>query len=80
MNEENTITTEENAPDQESLPEIVGQIRADYETRIAQMTEQHNAAIADRDAIIRQLISGKEQKTENAIVERINEKRKYKKW
>lgn len=91
MNEnENMITEETEAPasaeeqgQEESLPEIVSRIRSEYETRIDAITERHIAEIKERDEIIAQLIGGNNQDsdaTRTPFVERLNNKRNYKKW
>ena len=42
----------------DTFPDIVNKIREEYEMRIAEMESKHATAIADRDTIIQQLISG----------------------
>lgn len=88
-NEENTTQeietpagTEETTQE-EALPEIVSRIRSEYETRIDAITERHKAEIKERDEIIAQLIGGNNQDshaTRTPFVERLNNKRNYKKW
>ena len=41
-----------------TLSDLVNKVREEYEMRMAEMEAKHAAAIADRDAIIQQLISG----------------------
>ena len=67
---------------EDTLPDIVNKIREEYEMRIAEMEAKHAAAIADRDAIIQQLISGNPSGnvSRETIVDKINEKRTFKKW
>ena len=67
---------------EDTLPDLVEKIRVDYETRLAEMEAKHAAAIADRDAIIQQLISGNNSNnvSRETFVERLNEKRNFKKW
>ena len=68
---------------EDTLPDIVNKIRGEYEIRIAEMEAKHAAAIADRDEIIAQLIGGNNQDsdaTRTPFVERLNNKRNYKKW
>ena len=67
---------------EDTLPDLVEKIRVDYETRLAEMEAKHAAAIADRDAIIQQLISGNNSSnvSRETFVERLNEKRNFKKW
>ena len=89
MNEENstqeieTPAETEEAMQEEALPEIVNRIRSEYETRIDAITERHIAEIKERDEIIAQLIGGNNQDsdaTRTSFVERLNNKRNYKKW
>lgn len=67
---------------EDTLPDIVNKIREEYEMRIAEMEAKHAAAIADRDAIIQQLISGNPSGnvSRETFVDKINEKRNIKKW
>ena len=91
MNENENMSTEETeAPasaeepgQEESLPEIVSRIRSEYESRIDASTERHIAEIKERDEIIAQLIGGNNQDSDATripFVERLNNKRNYKKW
>ena len=67
---------------EDTLPDIVNKIRKEYEMRIAEMESRHAAAIADRDAIIQQLISGNTSgnASRETFVDKINDKRIFKKW
>ena len=67
---------------EDTLPDIVNKIREEYEMRIAEMEAKHAADIADRDAIIQQLISGNPSGnvSRETFVDKINEKRTFKKW
>lgn len=67
---------------EDTLPDIVNRIREEYETRIAEMEARHAAAIADRDAIIQQLISDNPSgnASRETFVDKINDKRTFKKW
>ena len=67
---------------EDTLPDIVIKIREEYENRIAEIEAKHAAAIADRDAIIQQLISGNQpgNGSSETFIGRINEKRNFKKW
>ena len=67
---------------EDTLPDLVTKIREEYEMRIAEMEAKHAAAIADRDAIIQQLISGNPSGkiSSETFVDKINEKRNIKKW
>ena len=66
----------------ETIPELVLKIKEEYDEKIAELETKHAAAIADRDAIIQQLISGGKQGAEQSysFVDKINGKRNYKKW
>lgn len=78
--EEKTEDVEEKTED--TLPDLVNKIREEYEMRIAEMEAKHVAAIADRDAIIQQLISGNSSGnvSRDTFVNKINDKRTFKKW
>lgn len=67
---------------EDTLPGLVNKIREEYEMRMAEMEAKHAAAIADRDEIIQQLISGNPSGNvaRETIVDKINEKRTFKKW
>ena len=67
---------------EDTLPDLVNKLREEYEMRMAEMEAKHAAAIADRDAIIQQLISGNPSGnvSRETIVDKINEKRTFKKW
>lgn len=67
---------------EDTLPDLVNKIREEYEMRIAEMEAKHAADIADRDAIIQQLISGNPSGivSRETIADKINEKRTFKKW
>ena len=67
---------------EDTLPDIVNKIREEYEMRIAEMEARHAAAIADRDAIIQQLISGNQSGngSSETFIDKINDKRIFKKW
>lgn len=78
--EEKTEVVEEMTED--ALPDLVNKIREEYEIRIAEMEAKHAAAIADRDTIIQQLISGNPSGnvSRETFADKINEKRNFKKW
>ena len=67
---------------EDTLPDIVVKIREEYENRIAEIEAKHAAAIADRDAIIQQLISGNQSGngSRETFIDKINDKRIFKKW
>ena len=66
----------------EGLPAIVQKLREEYEKRIAELEAKHAADIADRDAIIQQLISGNPSSnvSRETFIDKINDKRNFKKW
>lgn len=80
VEEKTEVVVEEKTED--TLPDIVNKIREEYENRIAEMEAKHAAAIADRDAIIQQLISDNSSGTvpRETFVDKINDKRTFKKW
>lgn len=80
VEEKNEDVVEEKTED--TLPDLVTKICEEYEMRIAEMEAKHAAAIADRDAIIQQLISGNPSGNvmRDTFVDKINEKRNIKKW
>ena len=83
MQEIETLAGAEETTQEESLPEIVSRIRSEYEAKIDTITERHNAEIKERDEIIAQLIGSNNQDsnaTRTTFVERLNNKRNYKKW
>ena len=67
---------------EDTLPDIVVKIREEYENRSAEIEAKHAAAIADRDAIIQQLISGNQSGngSRETFIDKINDKRIFKKW
>lgn len=79
---EDNVENDAEEKTEDTLPDIVEKIRAEYETRLAEMEAKHAAAIADRDAIIQQLISGNPSGnvSRETFVDRLNEKREFKKW
>lgn len=70
------------APEAEALPDIVLNLKADYEAKIADLETRHAAEIADRDQIIQQLITtpAGAGTPRASFVDRINHKRDFKKW
>lgn len=83
--EEKTDDVNEDVIDtpEDTLPDLVGKIRVEYEAKLAEMEAQHKAAIEDRDAIIQQLISGNSSSNKphhDEVVDKINAKRNFKKW
>ena len=64
----------------EALPEVVTAIKAQYEKRIADLNSQHAKDIAERDAVITQLLATDKPEPTETIADRINKRRTYKKW
>lgn len=79
---EDNVETDAEEKTEDTLPDLVEKIRTEYETRLAEMEAKHAAAIADRDAIIQQLISGNPSgnASSESFVDKLNEKREFKKW
>jgi hypothetical protein len=79
---EDTVEDSVEEKTEDKLPDIVNKIREEYEMLIAEMEAKHAAAIADRDAIIQQLISGNLSGNvlSKTSIDKINEKRNFKKW
>lgn len=69
-------TTEK--PD-ETLSTLINELTEKYEARISAITTKYNASIAERDDVIKQLLTG-ETVQEQTIADRINARRTYKKW
>lgn len=65
---------------EQTLPELVTAIKAQYEQQIATLTAKHAKDVAERDALITQLMSEDKPVQTETIADRINGKRKYKKW
>lgn len=81
MDENEKIESETIETTEESLPDIVADIRAEYEKKISDMITEHQKAIVERDTIIKQLISGGAPgQQRETFVERLNNKRNFKKW
>lgn len=85
MEEEIKVTEEEEITEEKteelSLPDIVADIKAEYEAKLSDQAARHAAEIKDRDDIIKQLIGGTGAETHTeSFVDKINSKRNYKKW
>ena len=65
---------------EQTLPELVTAIKAQYEQQIATLNAKHAKDVAERDALITQLMSEDKPVQTETIADRINGKRKYKKW
>lgn len=64
----------------QALPELIATLRTQYEDQIATLNAKHAKDVAERDAVIAQLLSDNKPAHTETIAERINAKRKYKKW
>ena len=64
----------------EALPDVVTAIKAQYEQQIATLNAKHAKDIAERDAVITQLLSEDKPEPTETIADRINKRRTYKKW
>lgn len=73
--------TSEEEDEQEESQDVLTTVNAAWEERERKMREEYERRIAERDALIAQLIRG-ENNTEAAdgIVDKVNSRRQYKKW
>ena len=70
---------------EQELPELVNSLKATYEKMLKEQKKDYEEQIAERDKIITQIISGGNAKGQpndkmQTIIDKINEKRTYKKW
>ena len=65
---------------EQTLPDLVTAIKEQYEAKIATLSAKHAKDVAERDAVITQLMSGEQPAQTESIADRINGKRNYKKW
>ena len=83
--EEKTVGADEQ-PDveedkQEESQDVVTTVNAAWEERERKMREEYERRIAERDALIAQLIKGENDPVAaDGIVDKVNSRRKYKKW
>ena len=79
-------TQDETTAEPQSAPvgdftETVKRIQDEYAKRLADTEERAKRAIAERDNLIAQLLSGEKQDAPNeGIAARLNKAREYKKW
>lgn len=66
--------------DSERLSDLVVTIKQQYEQQIASLNAKHAKDVAERDKLIAQLLDENKQPQTETIADRINGKRKYKKW
>ena len=81
---ENTVKNEnkdDNEQNNESLSNIVNDLKSQYEGQIKALKDAYGKEIAERDSVIKQLLSDSNTATEHeTIVDKINKKRNFKKW
>lgn len=63
----------------ETLSTLITELTDKYEARISAIVKKYDASIAERDDVIKQLLTG-ETVQEQTIADRINARRTYKKW
>lgn len=88
--EENTTQVEQNQNQteeiqkqeeiQKSFEESIKELRDTYERKINDILLSKNKEIEERDNVIKQLLIGEENEEKSTIVEKLNEKRIFKKW
>lgn len=84
--EEKTITDPEEKPEEkkEEQPEsdLIADVKASYEEKIAQIKAEYDARLKERDKVIKQLIKDEKDNPPptDGIVEKVNSRRNYKKW
>ena len=65
----------------ENLTRIVTEIKEQYENKIEALKDAYGKQIAERDIVIKQLLSDNNTAVETeTMVDKINKKRNYKKW
>lgn len=63
------------------LPKVVQEIKAQYDAKIEALKDAYGKQIAERDIVIKQLLSDNETAVETeTTVDKINKKRNFKKW
>lgn len=83
--QENTTEVEQNQnqnqeENQKSFEESIKELRETYERKINDILLSKNKEIEERDNVIKQLLIGEDNEEKSTIVEKINEKRIFKKW
>lgn len=81
--DENTTEVEQNQSQEEnqkSFEESIKELRETYERKINDILLSKNKEIEERDNVIKQLLIGEDNEEKSTIVEKINEKRIFKKW
>lgn len=83
--QENTTEVEQNQnqnqeENQKSFEDSIKELRETYERKINDILLSKNKEIEERDNVIKQLLIGENNEEKSTIVEKINEKRIFKKW
>lgn len=83
--QENTTQVEENQnqnqeENQKSFEDSIKELRETYERKINDILLSKNKEIEERDNVIKQLLIGEDNEEKSTIVEKLNEKRMFKKW
>lgn len=83
--QENTTQVDENQnqsqeENQKSFEDSIKELRDTYERKINDILLSKNKEIEERDNVIKQLLIGEENEEKSTIVEKLNEKRIFKKW
>ena len=83
--QENTAHVEENQnqtqeENQKSFEDSIKELRETYERKINDILLSKNKEIEERDNVIKQLLIGEDNEEKSTIVEKLNEKRMFKKW
>lgn len=74
------VVEERTEESDQTLPDLFATLRAQYDDQIATLNAKHAKDVAERDAVIAQLLSDNKPAHTETIAERINAKRSYKKW
>lgn len=84
--EEKTVGADEQSNEEEEKQEqetqdVVATVNAAWEEKTAAMKQEYERRIAERDALIAQLIKGENDPVAaDGIVDKVNSRRQYKKW
>lgn len=67
---------------EETLNKTIATIKEGYEEKLAKQKAESDKAIKERDDVIKQLLTGGEDTAKKplSIVDKINQKRQFKKW
>ena len=73
---------EAEAKAKETLNKTIATIKEGYEEKLAKQKAESDKAIKERDDVIKQLLTGGEDTAKKplSIVDKINQKRQFKKW